>query len=704
MPRDRMAESPSAPVLRARFVIALAGVSLLCGLLLYARTLTASYAYDDMDHLNAAADVLANRGEYWKFVFRPHLEHLVPVVRMAFHASARLFGTWAFPFRLTILLAHLASAFFLSLTARRYSKTDAAGFAAALAYLVPCGFSSMWVWLPTGAGVPFGLIGITGGMAALANRSRLGERNARFLAGAGALFALLCENTLAPLLACPVLLDESERRQGGKVRGFSNLTRFALAAVVLWSLLSSALYLHQTGERFSFNLRRGVPRAAFLILVAPFRYFFPGLPLSRPGQPPRDAAILGSLLGLVVAGLAGALLLASSQRKLPALVRIAALSAVGPLGFVGLAGLRRWSYVYEELYDADRYFFALLIPASLFVAFAADRIRTAAEDWPRSRRVGVAVLLAGAVTAEFFAHRYALLHRFPRAVFDAHERRFAQLRLLASRLNEAARRLPPGHPTLFFPDSSLWFPDVHNGRLSARFLLSVADQSRPRELQLGGRTVGPEDARLLNPVLAAWAGDVGEPSPYFTIESGALVNARERGMADFRRSAGDESVVAGFYAWEGTSRWMGKRGELLLVMSSPRLVFLLASPMNAIRRSHPDWTSLNVRVTLIDDATGYVSPAGVVHVTEDGMQTYYLDAPDLLRRLGNARRVHLIMECEQSWRPIEVLPGSPDTRELTVQVFEAGFESANRSSSSDPADRGSAAETSLAQAHVGIVR
>jgi hypothetical protein len=673
MSAPEISASASQPI-RAKFVLALAVGALVCGLALYARTLSSSYAYDDIDHLNAAADVLTGRADYWTYVFRPHLEHLVPAVRMAFHASAALFGTWAFPFRLLILLAHLGSAVLLGLTARRYTESNAAGLAATLAYVLPAGFSSMWVWLPTGAGVPFGLLGITGGMAALANRDRLGERNARWIAGAGVLLTLLCENTLAPLAACPVLMDEYERRRRGKVRGFSNLTRFALAAIVLWSLLSAALYLHLTGERFSFNLRRGIPRAAFLLLVAPFRYFFPGLPLSRPGSPPREAAILGSLLGIVVAGLAGSLLVGLGRRRIPPLAQIAALSAVGPVGFVALAALRRSSSVYEELYDADRYFFTLIIPASLLVAFAVDRIRALAREWPRAKRFTVGVLLVGAVGAEFFAHRFALARRVPYGIFEAHERRFSQLGRLAAGLNDAARRLPQDHPPLQFPDTSLWFPDVHNGRLSARLLLAIVDRDRSKRLVLGGSTVGPADAQVLNPVLAAWSTSIGEPG-MLSIESGALVNSAERGMADFRKQAFDQTVVSGFYHWEGSSRWMGRRGELRLVATSSRLVFLLASPMKAIQQHRPDWQSLIVRVTLVDEATGYTSPVGTLSVTQDGVQPYRLENHEILSRLGSGRQVHLVLECDQSWRPAEVLPGSADTRELTVQVFQAGFES-----------------------------
>ncbi|MDQ5871261.1 MAG: hypothetical protein M3547_03540 [Acidobacteriota bacterium] len=674
-PPDTAGRWVFAPSARRRPFLPILALSVLAlGILLYLPTFSASYAYDDMDYLNAAADVLAGKSGYWENVFRPHLEHLVPTVRMAFHASALLFGAWALPFRLLIFLAHVGSAVFLGLTARRYSETDAAGYAAALAYVVPCGFSSMWVWLPTGAGVPFGLLGITGAMAALANRTHLGAGKARVLAGAGALFALLCENSLAPLLACPALVDEYERRRAGRARGLGGFTVFAGVAVIFWSVLSSFLYARLTGEGFTFNLRRGIFRAAFLLLVAPFRYLFPGLPLSRPGEPPRTALIVGSLLGLVVAGVAGALLLGLSRGKRAPLLVVAALSAVGPVGVIGLVGLRRWRFLYEELYDADRYFFTLLIPISLLAAFAVDRVRTLVESWGRAERACLVLLLSGAFGAELLAHRSALLRRFPRQVFDTHELRFSQLGLLAARLNDAARRLPPGDPPLQFPDSAIWFPDVHNGRLSSRLLLAVVNRAPSPRLQLGGPVVGPEDERRLNPVLAAWAGDVGEALPYLSIESGTLVNARESGIADFRNHAAEASVVSGFYAWEGSSRWMGRRGELRLVMKSPRLTFLLAAPMSSIRRVHPDWESIHVKVTLVDEATGYVAPAGVLRVTEDGMREYRLEAPEIQQRLGNARRVHLVLETEKTWRPVETLPGSHDPRELTVQVFRAGFE------------------------------
>jgi hypothetical protein len=676
--RHRVAYAPvEAPAprsddsgVRAGFYFLLASSVAACGVFIYLRTLSVSWAYDDVDHLNAAGDVLAGRVGYWQFVFRPHLEHLVPAVRMLFHASVKFFGVDAFPFRILSLLAHIASGVLLGLAARRYSRTDGAGVAAGLAYVVPAGFSSMWVWRPPG---PFGMIGIAGALAALANRSSLGVRKARILAGAGGLFALFCENSLVPLLACPAILDEYERRREGSTKPLGPLTAFLAIVAVAWSFLSSTLYERLTGEPFSFNLRQGIPRAGFLLAVAPFRYFFPGLPLSRPGEPPRNAAIVGSLLGLAVAGVFGALLLALCRRKPAPLATVAILMAIGPVGVIGLVGLRRWQFRYEELYDADRYFFTLLIPAALLIGFVADRVWMIAAGWPRARRFGFAVLIAGSFAAELLVHRSALLRQFPRTVFDAHERRFSQLELLAGRLNDAANSLPPGRPPLHLPDSAIWFPDVHNGTVSTRLLLFGIDRSRPPRLQLGSSTVSVEDERRLNPILDAWARDLGEPLLRLSIRNGALVNAGERNEADFRNQSSDEAIVSGFYGWEGSSRWMTRRGELRLVMISPRLSLLLAAPMNAIRARHPEWKAVEIRLTLVDENTGSTFAAGTIHVEEDGVRAYDLDAPELLSRLGNARRVRLVMESGNVWRPMDVLPGSQDPRELTVQIFRVGF-------------------------------
>jgi hypothetical protein len=283
--------------------------------------------------------------------------------------------------------------------------------------------------------------------------------------------------------------------------------------------------------------------------------------------------------------------------------------------------------------------------------------------------------MAASFGAELLAHRSALLRQFPRDVFDAHQRRFSQLEHLARRLNNAVVSLPPGHAPLHFPDSGIWFPDVHNGTISARLILFGIDRSRPRLLQLGASSVSSEDEQLLNPILDGWARDCGEAIPYVSIQNGVLVNERERTTADFRAQASDNVVITGFYSWESFGRWMMRRGELQLVMGSSRLSLLLAAPMSALRKSHPDWQTLDIRVTLLDENTASTFPLGTIRIKDDGVHEYQIDASVFTKRLGNARRVRLVMDSREVWRPAEIFPGSRDERELTVQVFRVGFSS-----------------------------
>jgi hypothetical protein len=44
-------------------------------------------------------------------------------------------------------------------------------------------------------------------------------------------------------------------------------------------------------------------------------------------------------------------------------------------------------------------------------------------------------------------------------------------------------------------------------------------------------------------------------------------------------------------------------------------------------------------------------------------------------RLGNGRVFHLVLESDRTWKPAGTLPGSADTRELSVMVLAAGCES-----------------------------
>src|SRR5580693_2813882 len=262
---------PLAAAPLASFVRRTALLVLVLGVGLYLPTFRCSWAYDDMDYLNFAAAVLAGRQGYWSAVFHPHLEHLVPLVRMAFHASAALFGAWALPFRLAVFLAHVGAGLFMALVARRYTGSNAGGWAAAVAYVLPAGFSSVWIWLMTGAGVPLGLFGLTGALAALDWSGSLGRARARGLAAAGLLVAAAAESTLVPLFLSAVLLDEIERRRAPGApprRAIGPFTVAVLGAAAVAMAAAAVLYRRVYGHAFVLDFRHGLPRALFLLLSA----------------------------------------------------------------------------------------------------------------------------------------------------------------------------------------------------------------------------------------------------------------------------------------------------------------------------------------------------------------------------------------------------------------------------------------------------
>ena len=645
------------------FAALLGATVVLLALLLYFPTLGSAYAYDDMDYINQAADAMAGQRGFFEVLFRPQGEHIVAGFRLILHGSLKLFGIDAFPYRLLVLFAHAASAFFLGLLARHYSKSDVAGLAAGVVYVGACGFSSMWVWFPSGGTVPFALALITGGLLALAKRGR----HARLIAGTALVAALLTESTLAPMSALLILLDEYERRRDGKPRTpVGAFSVFCVVATVAVAGLASYLYTKTFGPGLDLSIRHGIPRFVFLVLVAPFRLFFPGFPIlaSTTGLP---TGIKGSLLGMAVAVPILIGLFVLWRRGIPRLAWIAALLVVGPLGSMGLVGLGRWRNSYWELYDADRYFFTLLVPISLLAgavaASVAERVKT-----PRAR-TALLLVLAVFLSGEFFLHRRAMLHRIPWGVYQAHENRFWQLERLARRLKEAAGALPAGSPPVQVPDTAIWLPEVHNGHVNLRTVLHVMGRGPGERIRLTRDPVSERDARILNPVLDAWAREVGEPLPYLSIRDGKLMDAHTIAFVDFRREEHSKEALSGFYPWEGTYRWMAKKGEIGLVLRCREVALVLATATEALKEG-----PLEIQVTVIDEQIKFPAPIGKLRVAKAEARNYPLDALPFLVRLGAGRRVRLALESDRTWRPVDRIAGSGDTRELSVQVQAAGCE------------------------------
>ena len=501
-----------------RFTLLAIGSTALLGLWLYTPTFGNSYAYDDIDNLNDAADLLAGRAPFWGVLFRPHGEHFVPVLRLLLAASATLFGTDATPLRLLVFASHLLSALFVALTARRLLRDDAAGLAAGLIYVLPCGFSSMWLWFPSGGAVMIGIAGVTGAIAAIIDADTLGRTRASLLAAAGCVFALACDNSLVPLVFAPLFLSIVERRQAGDRLLASRLEGFLVALAAFAIVATRLAYTRLTGLALHTEPVAAAKHFLFLACAAPFRYVFPGPSVVRPlgGVEwfPKMEASFGIVVALAATVALLVLLTPSTRRG-----AIAALTTLpAGLGFLALVCFARWNATYEELFDADRYFLPLIIPAALLAGTAAAALHERLRANPRLRGVLLGLALA-AFAFEIFLHRTAMLNRGSWDVYDVHAKRLDTLTRLAEMLADTARSLPPDAPPLAVPDTNLYFPDIHNGRISTRFLLAISNRRPTPRLVLARGPVGPRDGSLLNRVFEAWAREIGA-EPWFAVENG----------------------------------------------------------------------------------------------------------------------------------------------------------------------------------------
>jgi len=633
----------------SRFVAAAGAFAVALSVALYLPTFDLSFAYDDVDYLNVGAAALSGETGMWAALFHPHAEHLVVGFQALFFPYLRFFGVDAMAWRAGVAVVHALSAIFLALLARRYSGSDRAGFVAAFVYIGACGFTSMWIWFPTAAPVPLMTALLTGSAALLAWRDRLPYR--RLLAGAAVVLALITESAFAPMALLPAMVDEYERRREGR-RGLGLLSVWTLVAIVATAVLMATF----RGDGMSVDLAKGIPRAAYLMLVAPFRFFFPGAYVVASTA--ARFAILGSVIGVIIAATVSALLAALWRRGTPPLAVVAALSLPGSLGVMLLIGLGRSNATYHSLYETDRYFFPLLIPASLLAGAIVASISTA--GWTRTARVLLFLPLSIAVLGEVALQRRAMLGPIPRIVYDKHEARFASLTRLAHMLDRAG--------PIELPRQTVWFSDLHNGQLRTSVLTDVLCRGCER-LRLGsGRTVDAATETRLNTVLDQWARETGEPLPFLRVVEGRLVNTRLVWRVDFAQAA-FERHVSGFEPWQSPYRWMGRRSEIRLTIGPKDLIVTLAAPITELRRRF-GLESLTIRATLVDAQNAALSfPIGEAKLERDGVQSFTFSTAPFRSTLGDGRTARLVLDCDRTWLPEDA---SAEATPRSVQVFTAG--------------------------------
>jgi ubiquinone/menaquinone biosynthesis C-methylase UbiE len=138
-------------------------------------------------------------------------------------------------------------------------------------------------------------------------------------------------------------------------------------------------------------------------------------------------------------------------------------------------------------------------------------------------------------------------------------------------------------------------------------------------------------------------------------------------VVDFREAPHPEALIAGFHHWEGAARWMSRRGELRLRMTSGRLSLLFAAPFQVRRRPA-------VRMRLLDEASGRTATLDPIRFSGPGPIAATVEIPRRFASAARGRTIHVILESNNVWVPARSLDESTDFRELSIQIIRAGFE------------------------------
>jgi len=583
----------------SRFPIVLSAIAVCLALALYLPTFRLPFAFDDVDYVNVASHPLSGEATFASALFYPHSEHLVPGFQALFFPYLHFLGVNAMPWRVGAVLLHALSAIFLGLIAHRSTKAKRAGITAAIMYVSACGFASMWVWFPTGATVPIMFALLTGSAWLLTSRDRL---RARRIAAATAVFlALLAEGSFAPIAILPAIFDEYERRREGR-RGIGGLMIFSLVAIAA-TALTTAVVARRAQSAVHVDVAAGLPRALFLMLSAPLRFFLPGVYLHALSDV--RLAILLCVIGVMVGAATIAFLVALWRRGVPQLVPLAILTLPGSLGVLVLIGIGRFQSSFETFYFTDRYYFPLLIPIALLAGAVASSFSF--SDWPRIPRMVFVGCLAVAVIGAVAIQRRAMLSSVPWVAYDTHDARFRSLQSLMATLDANG-------PIALPRNQELWFADLHNGRLRNEALTTVICP-RCRNVTLGYEPIDAATAARVNPALDHWAARSGERVPFVRVVDGRLENTH--------------------MIWRiSEPRWIGKQDAITMHISYDPVTLTLAAPHGA-----------TVTASLVDVGTGLRWPAGSATVTPTP-QPFELSTVGPRGQVGSGRLTRIELTCE----------------------------------------------------------
>ncbi len=628
--------------LSARHAAGLFAWLFLCALFVFWRTLSLSYALDDINQLSALAAMRGGRMSFGQWLFLPHNEHVVPLLRLLFWGATLVGGTDATAARLAVILVHAAGATACALLTWCVTRDRITAWLAGTLYAGAAGFAGSVVWEIAASLFSISAMFLTAAIAVIA--APFSHRR-EALYGSIALIVCSCAGmpgAVAAATAIPAYVWLSRPKLAtGPWRAIS--LYLLVQALILLAIV--AVLAHWNVSPTMAPRMSGLLGGAWLVYTAPFRF----LATWTDAVEPRVAqAAMWSAAAWAAIAISARWIEGPVRRLLFALW-------AGDAALALLVGLGRSDFTYLTFLYTDRYYYFFLLPLA---------IQTAAVGASLARRTGMlaAFAMAALIAAGFFGSRLKMEAAVPWATYRLHHEAWTRGKALAGLIE--ARALGPLSRDLTLADGLAPFDGVHTGglELSTLFFTQYPHGFPRVRWAAPKQRLTDADAVLENQILDAWSLGIGLPSPVCVVD-GVVQSAGPPSSVDFRTGSFENAAVSGFHGWERAFRWMSRSGVIRLRATGGDVLFVRAhAPLNLLRKKWPDLRAFRASVRVGSDALGEIA------ITKTDEQEFRLTLP---KPIAAGEIVRVTLTAQLVWRGVEV--DLPDERELSLALIAIGF-------------------------------
>jgi len=608
-----------------------------------AGTFAIPYAFDDLDVLQRIADYRTGLLDWRAMLMRPHNEHAIPFIAFSFLLSTSVAGLASWPLHTAIVVIHAVGAWATGRTALSLTERPAAMWIAGCLYAAAGGFVGSALWLSAGSAFAMG--------AALLSVSTYLSRAQGWRALSGSVATLVggIAAMAGTAFAGASLVFEGLAGRNRSARWLVYASVIG-GALVLLRVNAAIFGVH---PRLDFSLA-GVAMGGTLFGIAPWEFVATWLPGIGP-LPLAWRLALGAAVWLLMA--------AWLRRMDVGSRRLLIACYAAQVCFCLVVGLGRSDdFTLAEAARTDRYHVFFLMPFSLHAGIACAMLLEGRRRmlWRALFVAATPVALLGSYQAlnrsVFWDHVNA------QAAAAAHWRRLAEL------VTNEAERLAPDPLTL----SNGMVPIAHYHRpLRLSTLILSARPELTGRVRFVSEEVGPLHEQRQNAILSTWLKELGPQAPPLVVRAGRMGLEPPGSLLDFTRGPRADAIKSGFHAWSQPGyHWMGKRGVVNVAAGEGDVVLRAYAPLDALRRKWPGLPGVRVTVSLNRERIGEVV------VDQSAPTTWTIPRPPGL--VFTAGQVELVLEADRTWRPLEVLPGNFDERELSIAVIEVGLAAASK--------------------------